>query len=89
MTESTASNFFYFLAGALLPTIAYFLLQRSENEKNGVIEDTNSELDCDLYDDDDDDDNIATNESSALNPSSWGMRDAPYKVKSEMLYLLR
>ena len=86
MSESTSSNMIHFLAGALLPTLSYFLLNRSpllnkNNEKESDKEYSNE------FDDIEDDDSFdegedATNEvKSNVDPKSWGMKDAPYKVK--------
>ena len=57
-----------FAAGALLPTIAYFFLNRSSTKNR------NTKLDVG-----DDDDGIPL--VDGVNPSaSWGLMDAPYKM---------
>lgn len=68
-----------FAAGALLPTIAYFLLNRgstkNRNTKLDVGDDDSSWAD----DSDSDDDGIPL--VDGVNPSSsWGLMDAPYKM---------
>ncbi len=92
---TTLSPLYYFLAGALLPTIAYTFLQRFNRD------DVSSAKIGDLGFDDDDSDGYGdgnTNASAAsqsgsenlfdnpldelnrVDPSKWGMTDIPYKV---------
>ena len=68
-----------FAVGALLPTIAYFLLNRgstkNRNTKLDVGDDDSSWAD----ESDSDDDGIPL--VDGVNPSaSWGLMDAPYKM---------
>mmetsp|Transcript_8320 Transcript_8320/g.16926 ORF Transcript_8320/g.16926 Transcript_8320/m.16926 type:complete len:99 (-) Transcript_8320:209-505(-) len=63
----------YFLAGVLVPTLAYVLFVRSGSETKS----SNSDDD----DDDSSDDEFGADMSESP-ASSWGMKDAPYKVIS-------
>lgn len=78
-SPSTASPLAYFLAGVLVPTIAYFFLS-----KGGKINDGSKKIDEGdgewAESDSDDEDDIAL-PLNANNPSaSWGIVDAPYKM---------
>ena len=77
--ESTASSpLAYFLAGMLVPTIAYFFLNRKGNDTGG---NNTSSIDLGEDDWDDDSDDGAPLPTGSNNPSSsWGMMDAPYKM---------
>lgn len=85
----------YFLAGALLPTIAYVFLSRNKESQKFEFEDEGG----DDYDDDDYEDDVVDSVSSTgdagstgsalfdpidkmnrVDPSQWGITDAPYKV---------
>ena len=75
----------YFLAGMLVPTIAYFFLGPGAKRKNinqidldGEWEDDDDDGgdDDDDYDDDDISQSLLNNNSSA----SWSLKDAPYKM---------
>eukprot|EP00578_Thalassiosira_sp_NH16_P016463 CAMPEP_0181107728 /NCGR_PEP_ID=MMETSP1071-20121207/17240_1 /TAXON_ID=35127 /ORGANISM="Thalassiosira sp., Strain NH16" /LENGTH=193 /DNA_ID=CAMNT_0023191261 /DNA_START=8 /DNA_END=589 /DNA_ORIENTATION=+ len=72
----TQSPLAYFLAGTIIPTLAYFLLNPSRRKTS----DTNINLGDDGdWDDSDDDDVIILPDGK--NPSaSWGIVDAPYKM---------
>ena len=73
MTASTegTSPFLYFLAGALIPSLAWFFLGSKNDESNNLAE---------AFDDDED-----TADASTGGPSSkWGYTDAPYKVRIVM-----
>ena len=61
----------YFLAGALLPTLAYALLFRGKSSGSEAV----------TFDDDDDssDDEFGA-DMSASPAKTWGMKDAPYKM---------
>lgn len=61
----TASNWLYFLAGALLPTIAYALGKNGRNKRQN--------------DDSDDEDLDGVEESGPS--SQWGLMHGPYKVR--------
>lgn len=81
-----SDNIIYFLAGATLPTIAFFLLGRGNVVKH-FKEDCNDlhlkEEEKKVVEHDDDEDEsylVAAQLESRVNPSSWGMKDAPYKV---------
>jgi hypothetical protein len=70
-----------FLAGALLPTLAYGLFWRNQASK--INNDGDDEEDDDEDDDDDDDDSSEDEfPSSNKTAQQWGMSDAPYKVRS-------
>jgi peptidyl-tRNA hydrolase len=67
----------YFLAGALLPTVAWFFLPRPASAKEGIA----SELAEDVDDDEDENDSPdASSASSSSSPKDWGPQDAPYKM---------
>jgi len=94
--ESPLSPLYYFLAGALVPTIAYAFLHRFARDD---VSSTKFELGgFDDDDDDDDDDGNSINASQSgsenlfdnpldqlnrVDPSKWGMTDIPYKVSSK------
>ena len=74
-----------FIAGALLPTIAYFLLTRLPGKKKAIEENnmTNIGDECDddsanSSDFDETDGFIIT--ETGEDPQKWGMKDAPYKM---------
>ena len=76
MSESqSTSPWLYFLSGSLLPTIAYFLLQRSQpkEEEDGEDED-------EYYSDSDEGDEDFAKALSSQSAKDWGMKDAPYKM---------
>lgn len=89
-SSSTASSpWMYFVAGSLLPTLAWLLMTRSSRNASAtlLIKDHPLSLqeeeddDNDEGDFDDGDDQMAAATSSGSRPSSqWGIRDAPYKV---------
>lgn len=82
MKIETSSPIYYFLAGALLPSIAYAFLVRSirSSEKIQFIDEEEEE------EDDDDDTGSDSDISDPIeklnkgNPSKWGITNAPYKV---------
>ena len=92
-TSSTPSPWMYFLAGALLPTLAMILMRkqqqpstieskhrrRKEEEENKDRNDNNGE-DDDESDDDDDEDEMAQVRPSNGPSSQWGRWDGPYKM---------
>ena len=83
MKIETSSPIYYFLAGALLPSIAYAFLVRSirSSEKIQFIDEEEEE-----EEDDDDDTGSDSDISDPIeklnkgNPSKWGITNAPYKV---------
>jgi len=67
----------FFLAGALVPTLAWFLLSSYGKSSRSNITPLDGDDECD---DDDDDSDVA--DTSVGGPSSkWGYMDAPYKVR--------
>lgn len=71
-TSSEVSPWMYFLAGALLPTLALFL-----RTPNHPTRPNNSDED---EDDDDDDDSDMEGVAEGGPSSKWGRQDAPYKM---------
>jgi hypothetical protein len=81
-----------FIAGALIPTIAYFLLLRRQNKTNNVNDNIKNDDNVNAneninfedengFDDDSSDDGFEPIERiEGDDPTSWGMMDAPYKV---------
>lgn len=71
-TTGDSSPLTYFLAGALLPTLAYVLLFRGKSSGSEAV----------TFDDDDDDssDDEFGADMSASPAKTWGMKDAPYKM---------
>lgn len=68
----------YFLAGALLPTLAYIFLGFTKSKCS-----SNDTADTVLYDDDSDDDlHEQLGKPTSQDPREWGLRDSPYKVRS-------
>ncbi len=77
-SSSISQPWIYFLSGALLPTISYFLLFRPKKRNDDDNSDDNDD-DHDDSEDDSDDDDLFGIETSG--PSSkWSIMDAPYKV---------
>jgi PTH2 family peptidyl-tRNA hydrolase len=70
------SSMLYFLAGALLPSIAFFFKSKSDAKK---IEQMTFELQ-DEYDSEEDEFEDVTPSSKIEVSSKWGMRDGPYKM---------
>ena len=69
-----------FLAGALLPPLAYGLYIRKQNHQS--IQDLKSNEN--LQDDSSDDSlefEVPERAEGSEDPSSWGLTDAPYKVR--------
>lgn len=84
---SAASPWVYFLAGAVLPTVAWFFLRQrpSSSVERAAPKYDDDEDEEDDYEDEDDDDGSGGNNpqelSSSSSPSSrWGASDAPYKM---------
>ena len=71
----------YFIAGMLVPTIAYLFLNRrgGENNRNANIIDVR-EGDWDDESDSDQDDVPLVNGNGVNLSASWGLMDAPYKM---------
>ncbi|KAI2494610.1 aminoacyl-tRNA hydrolase [Fragilaria crotonensis] len=77
-SSSISQPWIYFLSGALLPTLSYFLLFRPKKRND---DDNSDDDDHDDSEDDSDDDDLFGIETSG--PSSkWSIMDAPYKEKS-------
>lgn len=74
--DKDTSPMLYFLAGALLPSIAFFFKSKSDAKK---IEQMTFELQ-EEYDSDEDEFEEVTPSSNIEDPSKWGMRDGPYKM---------
>ena len=67
----------YFMAGVLVPTIAYFLLNRQGGKnRSAKIIDVGDGDDWD----DIDDDNTAPLHTGSNPSASWSLMDAPYKM---------
>jgi peptidyl-tRNA hydrolase, PTH2 family len=75
-TNSDTSSMLYFLAGALLPSIAFFFKSKSDAKK---IEQMTFELQ-DEYDSEDDEFEEIDSSSKTEDPSKWGLQDGPYKM---------
>ena len=75
-TNSDTSSMLYFLAGALLPSIAFFFKSKSDAKK---IEQMTFELQ-DEYDSEDDEFEEIDSSSKTEDPSKWGLRDGSYKM---------
>jgi len=74
----------YFVAGALLPTLAYIFMGRQQKFQGRSMGDDDDEEEDDECEDEDDSSEESLTE--ALGPASsdcksWGIRDAPYKVR--------
>lgn len=66
MATPSSEQVLYFLAGSLLPSIAYLFLLRKPEEN---------------YDSDDSNEELEPSETeNTANPKSWGLRQAPYKM---------
>ena len=88
MAESskTGSPLAYFLAGALLPSLAILLLKRTKAPTSTSVADIS--IDGEDFDDDDDDDSYDDEDDESYDgpevdktiSQSWGMRQAPYKM---------
>jgi len=71
-----------FLAGALLPTIAYFIVGSTKNANKSSRGDHNSKDDeDDEYDSEEELQTILGKRKPSMDPKQWGVRDAPYKVR--------
>mmetsp|Transcript_13907 Transcript_13907/g.28587 ORF Transcript_13907/g.28587 Transcript_13907/m.28587 type:complete len:197 (-) Transcript_13907:141-731(-) len=84
MAPSPSEPIACFLAGALIPTLAYALFFRKGG--NGASKDEEIRIDDDGYDevesessDDEGDVDLGEGPNSTV-PKSWGMKDAPYKM---------
>lgn len=79
-TATTNSAWLYFLAGALLPTLALLLRKSSDYGSGATL--ARSPIPNESDDDDDDDDSDLDGVvSGGTGPSSkWGRQDAPYKM---------
>ena len=64
----------YFLAGSLLPSLAYFFLLRNKNNEARMMDND------DDYESSDDDDNTDEAAAATTDCKSWGLRHAPYKM---------
>ncbi len=78
-----SSPLYYFLAGALIPTITYALFLRNKDVNN--VE--NITFDDDDFEEDEDGSFESSSQFdpvdklSRADPSKWGVTDAPYKVR--------
>lgn len=78
MASPSSSPWLYFVAGALLPTIAFVLTRSGTKQVKRRRSDDDEESSS--SDDDDDDEDLHGIETTG--PSSqWGMMDSPYKVR--------
>ncbi len=77
-SNNNPSPWMYFLAGALLPTLAIFLLRKQS--KFEIDQDAKDHSDNDEVDEDDEDDEDMDNLTSGGPSSKWGRLDAPYKM---------
>jgi peptidyl-tRNA hydrolase, PTH2 family len=76
-TTASRDNWLYFIAGALLPTLAFVLLRpRSPSATVGNDDDDD---DDDEEEEDSEDEDLA-NISNSGQSSKWGYKDAPYKL---------
>jgi PTH2 family peptidyl-tRNA hydrolase len=76
-SSSKGGQLLWFLAGTLLPTLAYALMVRSTNKRVVNTTHENSQRESDEEDSDEEDMNVATTGGVS---SQWGMRQAPYKM---------
>mmetsp|Transcript_20480 Transcript_20480/g.19707 ORF Transcript_20480/g.19707 Transcript_20480/m.19707 type:complete len:200 (-) Transcript_20480:177-776(-) len=79
-SSNSSSPIIYFCAGALVPTLAYFLLLKRSPSVSKSSEELRANEDG--FDDSDSDDgqqplSIST---EGDNPKNWGFKDAPYKM---------
>jgi PTH2 family peptidyl-tRNA hydrolase len=72
-----SSAWLHFLAGALVPTVAWFFLRRPASVTGATVD--NME-DDDEFDDDDDDEDGSPETNISSSPKDWGPQDAPYKM---------
>lgn len=85
-------NIIYFFAGAALPTIAFLLLGRKDmvikqRPHNYVVHDLHLKQEDEEEEENDEEDEdesylVAAQLESKIDPTTWGMKDAPYKVRS-------
>ena len=68
----------YFLAGALVPSLAWVLLQSKAKESN----------DSGKNDDDGEEDEDTAETTTGGPSSNWGYSDAPYKVSHIVVFLI-
>jgi peptidyl-tRNA hydrolase, PTH2 family len=84
--SSTQSPWLYFLAGTIVPTIAWLFLSPAKttpaNASSGGTNDDDDDDHGDDYDDSSDDDTgaIPTTDDLSRKPQDWGVQDAPYKM---------
>jgi hypothetical protein len=78
-TMSSPSPFVYFLAGALVPSLAWILLRPKSKESNKSEKDEEN--------DDEEDEDTAETTTDGMS-SKWGYTDAPYKVSSVDMCLI-
>jgi len=76
--SNTTNPIIYFLAGALLPSLAFLLQSKKSTPPIDHISLGNDDDDYD--DDDDDDDSSAAPDIDDEICKTWGMEDAPYKM---------
>ncbi|GAX11949.1 peptidyl-tRNA hydrolase, PTH2 family [Fistulifera solaris] len=76
MNSNEAAPWMYFLAGALLPTLAWYLKPTVLVVNNN----DNNEEDDDENEDDYSDDDPQPTETNTLSATNWTIRHAPYKM---------
>lgn len=88
-TDFASSPIFCFLAGALLPSLAFLLLRSKPAKQETILRLSGGGFDTDDEDETttDGDDFESINKSfsdgaggTGVNPKTWGMMDAPYKM---------
>jgi peptidyl-tRNA hydrolase len=80
MGSDTTNPLYFFLAGALLPTLAYSFLSKQEQPiKTEELLSRNEDEDNDSYaSSEEEEETIAR--TGGEDPSKWGLMDAPYKM---------
>ena len=96
--DSSLAPLYYFLAGALIPTMTYTLFLRNNNnitkinkidfEDDDEVVVDDDEIEDDAFSEGDASSSVFENPLDRLNkndPSKWGITDAPYKVSENFL----
>jgi hypothetical protein len=83
---SSFSPLYYFLAGALLPTIAYAFLQRNSKD-TPTFEFDEADDSVDEFQSSSEEDAFEPIDKSSVDPSKWGITDAPYKVRFDYYWI--
>eukprot|EP01083_Nonionella_stella_P183577 663876_1 len=92
-TDFVSSPIIYFLAGALLPSLAFLLLRTKPSKQETMLKISGDGFASDGDGDGDDEDDTTTDgedfesvnksfsgSDGVVNPKTWGMKDAPYKM---------